>query len=417
MNNATPSLPCTRREFLRASGRGIGLLAFSRYAPSFLVGGAAAAAPAPEKDRTILVLVQLAGGNDGLNTVIPYTDRRYYGLRPTLAIPADRVLKLDDHQGFHPACGELHGLALDGKLSVVQNVGYPNPNHSHFRSTEIWETASSSSEFLSTGWIGRYLDNACAGAPSGGHDPLAVHVNTLNGEPETLVGADEHPTFGMAAGGLGRRDSDETRRLLETVGAGPADTPRGFLEHTLMDSLVTEAKIQRMLGDYKPMSAYPAHPFGASLRNVAGLIASGLPTRVYFVTLTGFDTHVNQLDQHARLLGILSSGLASFQRDLDAHGLGGQVATMTFSEFGRRPFENDGKGTDHGTAAPLFVMGSRVKGGLLGAPPSLDLPRNQDVAYGIDFRSLYATALERWLGCPSEPVLGAAFPTLPVFAA
>ncbi|HWL17108.1 MAG TPA: twin-arginine translocation pathway signal protein, partial [Opitutus sp.] len=169
MNNATPSwLPSTRREFLRTTTRGIGLLAFSRFAPSFLVESTLAATPAPEKDRTILVLVQLAGGNDGLNTVVPFADAGYHRLRPTLALPERDVLRLNDTMGLHPACPELHALFQEGQLAVVQNVGYPNPNRSHFRSTEIWETASDSGEFLPTGWLGRFMDNACAGAPADG---------------------------------------------------------------------------------------------------------------------------------------------------------------------------------------------------------------------------------------------------------
>jgi len=417
MKNPSHFLPSTRREFLNMSGKGIGLLAFSRFAPSFLVNASLAATPAPEKDRSILVLVQLAGGNDGLNTVVPFEDARYYALRPTLAIAKDRVLPISDTLGLHPSCPELQGLLKDGRLAIVQNVGYPNPNHSHFRSTEIWETASPSDEFLSTGWIGRYLDNACAGSPAEDHDPLAVHVNTLNGIPESFMGAQEHPTFGLLANGVGRRDSEETRRLLgATGGPAPAGGERGFLQQTLMDSLVTETRVQQMLADYRPLAEYPANPFATSLRSVAGLIAAGLPTRVYFVTLTGFDTHYNQAGTQASLLATLATGLASFQKDLAAHRLDDQVTTMTFSEFGRRPFENESRGTDHGTAAPLFVMGSRLKGGLHGMPPSLDLPKNQDVAYSTDFRSVYATMLENWLGYPSEPVLGGKFAPLPLFA-
>jgi len=203
------------------------------------------------------VIVQLAGGNDGLNTLVPFEDADYYRIRPTLAIPKDQALRVGDTQGLHPACGALHGLFQGGKLAVVQNVGYPNPNRSHFRSTEIWETASSSGDFLQTGWIGRYLDNSCAGMPAGSHDPLAVHANTLNGEPETLVGARGHPTFGLAAGGAGRGGSEESRRLLErdAAGTGASDTVN-FLRHTLMDTLVTEVRVQRVLGDYRPGRAY-----------------------------------------------------------------------------------------------------------------------------------------------------------------
>jgi uncharacterized protein (DUF1501 family) len=408
-------LPTTRREFLRLSGHGIGLLAFGRFAPAFLVNSALASAPPPESNRSVLVLVQLAGGNDGLNTLVPFEDADYYRLRPTLGIPADKVLRVSDTLGLHPACAGLQRLFHDGKLAVVEGVGYPNPNRSHFRSTEIWETASGSGDFLDTGWVGRFLDNACSGAPSEDRDPLAIHANTPNGEPPTLVGAHPHPTFGLAAYGGGRGGSEESRRMLETdLVANEPDDNVGFLRQTLMDTLVTEVRVQKILGGYRPEAVYPINPFAASLRSVAALVAGDLPTRVYFVTLSGFDTHVNQAATQARLLGVLSEGLAAFQEDLQAHHLDGQVVTMTFSEFGRRPLENESRGTDHGTAAPLFVLGSRVRGGLLGSAPRLDLPPNQDLSYSTDFRSVYSTILDRWLGCPSETVLGGRFPALPL---
>ena len=327
------------------------------------------------------------------------------------------MLRLSDTLGLHPACGAMQGLFNAGKLAVVQNVGYPNPNRSHFRSTEIWETASSSDEFAATGWIGRFMDNACAGVPADSHDPLAVHIS--NGVPQSFASAHEHPTFGLLPGGIGRQN-EETRKLLEAMVSKPAEGTENdnatFLKHTLMDALVTERKVQRVLGDYRPGAGvnYPGNPFAASLRNVAALIAAGLPTRVYFVSLTGFDTHSNQLNAQANLLVQLSDGLAAFQKDLEAHMLDSQVATMTFSEFGRRPSENESRGTDHGTAAPLFVMGSRVKGGLHGTAPSLKLARNQDLTFSTDFRRVYATALESWLECPSELVLGAKFEPLPL---
>ena len=417
-HSPTHFLPSTRREFLSASSRGIGLLAFSRFAPSFLVQSTLAATPAPEKDRTILVLVQLAGGNDGLNTLIPFEDADYYRLRPTLGVAKDKVLRVSDTLGLHPSCGALHRSLNEGKLAVVQNVGYPNPNRSHFRSTEIWETASNSEEFAATGWVGRYLDNACAGAPADSHDPVAVHLS--NGVPQSFMGAHEHPTFGLLPGGGNRRDNEETRKLLETMAGQPTadtgNTNANFLKHTLMDALVTEKKVQRVLADYQPGAGanYPGNPFAASLRNVAALIAAGLPTRVYFVSLSGFDTHSNQLNQQANLLTQLSDGLGSFQKDLEAHRLDGQVTTMTFSEFGRRPSENESRGTDHGTAAPLFMLGSSVKGGLHGTAPSLKLERKQDLSFSTDFRSVYATALDSWLKCPSEPVLGGKFASLPI---
>ena len=412
-NAPCPHLPATRREFLALSARAAGLLAFSRFAPSFLVDSARAGAAVPAKDRRVLVLVQLAGGNDGLNTVVPFEDDDYYRLRPTLGIPKAQALRIEEGLGLHPACAALHRLFGDGNLAVVQNVGYPNPNRSHFRSTEIWETASDSGSFLSTGWVGRYLDNACPGAAAP-RDPVAVHANTLNGEPETFVGAAQHPTFGLSPYGGGPRERAEARRLLEGMAAAPGESgpEDGCLKQVIMDSRVAEEKVHRVLDANRPEAVYPAHPFAASLRNIGALIAAGLPTRVYFATLNGFDTHTGQLATHARLLKVLSDSLAAFQKDLEARKLDGQVVTMTFSEFGRRASENQSRGTDHGTASPLFVLGSAVRAGLHGSAPSLKIPRNQDVAFGTDFRCVYATMLEDWLGCPSEPVLFGKFAKL-----
>ena len=408
MKNLPNLLPATRREFLQIGARGIGLLAFSHYAPSFLVASAQADVSAPRKDRPVLVLVQLAGGNDGLNTVVPYEDDRYYHLRPTLAVARDKVLKLDATTGLNPACAGLHRLAQDGKLAILQNVGYPNPNRSHFRSTDIWETASDSNEYMFTGFVGRYFDNCCAGAPADG-DPLGVH---LTGEvPEVFLGDRDHPVFGATAAG-GRQARTENVALLERLlqePGGAENDNASYLRHTMMDALVTERRVAQLLDGYRPGAEYPRDAFAYELRNVAALIAGGLATRVYFVSLGSFDTHVNQLGRQDQLLRSLGDGLAAFQQDLEAHGLADQVIAMTFSEFGRRPMENDGKGTDHGTAAPLFVMGSRVKAGLHGAAPDLNVGKNQDLAFGFDFRQVYATVIDRWLDGKSEAVLGRKF--------
>lgn len=413
MNNPHPILPSTRREFLQYGVRGVGLLAFSRFAPGFLVESAFAQAPAPEKDRTILVLIQLAGGNDGLNTVVPFADPHYRRLRPNLGLPADQLLKLDDHFALHRDCAPLHRLFKDGKLGIVQNVGYPNPNRSHFRSTEIWETASDSTEFLPTGWLGRFFDNTCSGAPQGG-DPRGVNIS--NEVPQSFLSEHQHPTFSLAAGRNNRRQQGENLALLEQMVRTPDGHDdhdnMGYLRHTMMDALVTEKKFQKVLAGYQTKAAYPGTPFAGSLRNVAALIAAGTATRVYYVSLGGFDTHHNQANPHANLLKQLAEGLAAFQSDLEAKKLDGQVLTMTFSEFGRRPSENESGGTDHGTAAPLFVLGSRVKPGLHGTAPSLDVDHNQDLTYSTDFRAVYSTVLDQWLGCKSSAILGANYQPL-----
>ncbi len=407
MKNPAPFLPATRRDFLKFGAKGVSLLAFSRFAPGFVVESAYAQAPAAEKDRTILVLVQLAGGNDGLNTVVPYADSHYHRLRPTLALTKEQLLPLNNSIALHNACAPLHELLKNGKLGIVQNVGYPNPNRSHFRSTEIWETASESSETLPTGWLGRYFDNACNGAPTAG-DPCGVNIS--NEVPQSFLSAHDHPTFSLAPNQRGRGRSNENIQLLESILQPPAHAGEhdnaSYLRHTMMDALVTEKRFQKILADYTTTASYPASPFGNSLRNVAALIAAGTATRVYYVSLTGFDTHSNQANQHTNLLKQLSEGLAAFQSDLESKKLDGQVLTMTFSEFGRRPSENESKGTDHGTAAPLFVMGSRVKPGLHGTAANLAVDHNEDLKYSTDFRRVYATVLDRWLGCKSAAILG-----------
>lgn len=408
----TPLLPSTRREFLQLSTKGIGLLAFSRFAPQFLVQSAQAA-PKPEKDRRILVLVQLAGGNDGLNTLVPFDDPAYHSLRPTLALKQKDVLPVADHLGLHASCAPLHAMLNEDRLGIVQNVGYPNPNRSHFRSTEIWETASESDESLSSGWIGRYLDNACAGNPGAdrGADPEAVHVNAE--VPQSFGGAYPHNTYGLTLGaraGRGGRDDVALLEKLTTLHDGHDNHDHGnntFLRATLMDALVAEKKIQQIIDRNKPEATYPGGGFAQSLRNVCGLIAAGVSTRVYFVSLGGFDTHANQANSHSNLLKNLSEGLAAFQKDLTARGLQDQVLTMTFSEFGRRPNENDSRGTDHGTSAPLFVMGGKIHGPLHGTAPNLQIEKNADLTFSTDFRSVYATVLDRWLDSPADTILGA----------
>ncbi len=430
MNNpVTPRLPTTRREFLRMTGSGIGLLAFSAYAPRFLTQAAAANVPAPQKDKRIIVLIQMGGGNDGLNTVVPYADDQYYKLRPTLGIKdVSTMHKLDDHVALAPPCTAMADMVQQGKFAIIQNVGYPNPNRSHFRSSEIWETASDSDVYLSDGWLGRYIDNCCGGTPNDGqvHDPVGIHSTTTLPQSFFSKDAQNYFSVGNATAGRpgpeGRRaargaasGSAAPKSLLDEFAEVPAPGDTGnFLSHTLMDALVTERRVQQILADNKPQATYPGGQLAQELQRVAALIGAGLATRVYFCSQTGYDTHANQFNNHQNLLRDLSDSMAAFQKDLDARGLGDQVLTMTFSEFGRRPYENDARGTDHGTAAPLFVMSSGLKkAGLIGEAPDLNIPEKGDLTFKIDFRQVYATVLDRWLEADPSKVLTGKFEELP----
>ena len=297
------------------------------------------------------------------------------------------------------------GLYKEGNLSIIQNVGYPNPNRSHFRSTEIWEGATDAHEFGDSGWVGRYLDNNCSGTPALG-DPEAISFG--NELPLTIQGDTNHNLFSInnRPGRINRADYG----LLDKM-SGEMDVidNSSFLKQTMMDTLVTEERIQKLFTKFSSTVNYPGNRLGTSLKNVASLIASSLPTRVYYVSLGGFDTHQGQAANHARLLTELSSSLAAFQKDLQQRGLDDQVLTMTFSEFGRRPSQNESGGTDHGTAAPLFVMGPQLKNTLVGQAPDLNLKHNKDLQFSTDFRSIYSTVLDKWLECDSRSVLGRQF--------
>ena len=409
MNNPNLPLLTTRREFLHNGVRGIGLLSFSQFAPAFLTQSVLARVPEPEKDRTILVMIQLAGGNDGLNTLVPYEDARYYRLRPKIALKKNDVIPIADNLAFHPSCEALANLFKDGKLSIVQNVGYPNPNRSHFRSSEIWETAGDSDEYLATGWLGRFFDNSCCGQADP-ESPIGIHIG--NQTPQSFMASRAHNLFGVPRRGRGRKPRE--RELLNQLASTPVEGENTeFLRHTLMDTLVTEKRIYQLTNRYRPLVEYPSSRLGVSLRGVAAMIASGLETRVYFVSQSGYDTHANQQSTHARLLTELSESMAAFQHDLEAHRLQDQVLTMTFSEFGRRPAENNGGGTDHGTAAPLFVAGSSLKSSIIGSGPDLNVGRKEDLKYSIDFRQVYSTVIDKWFDCRSEDILGSKFDNLP----
>ena len=387
------------------------------------------------KDATILVVLQMAGGNDGINTVVPYANDFYHQARPKIGLKADDILKLNDDVGLHGALKGFKELYDGGELSVIQGVGYPNPNRSHFRSTEIWQTASDSDRVEKHGWLGRYFDNACADA-----DP-AVGVTIGSQLPEAFFAAkpkgicfNNPQNYRFIANGNGTEESYKKLNELEmsspapdensggSIGMLPAGMPMtggraiDFISRTALDAQHSSDEIRGIAARVQNQATYPNSPLAGSLKLVAKLIGGGLPTRVYYVSQGGYDTHTNQLASQQRLLGDLGDSMKAFVVDMKAQGNLQRVLVMTFSEFGRRVAENANGGTDHGAAAPMFIVGNKVKAGLLGKYPSLapsDLFQG-DVKYNVDFRSVYAGVLENWLKTPSTPILGKQFPLLPV---
>lgn len=412
MKNRSTPIAVTRREFLKSSTMsGLGMIAFSGFAPSFLTSTAAAQVARPETGRSILLLIQLAGGNDGLNTCIPYQDDEYYRLRPDLSIK-EGYLPVSDLIGLHPSCGGLERLFKDGNLSIVQNVGYPNPNRSHFRSTEIWETATDSDVIGRDGWLGRYFDNACDGAGHTVDDPTAIHVS--NEMPGSFLSEKPHSIFGMPARGRSPNGKDSELELLESLTQAPLETESGgYLQHVMMNAIVTERRVQDIVERYKPQANYQGS-LGQSLRKVAAMVAAGMETRVYFVSQGGYDTHANQAGGHAQRLSELSNSMQAFQQDLQKHGLDDQVLTVVFSEFGRRPQQNGSQGTDHGAAAPLFVMGKNIQTPLLGRAPDLMNLVDKDLPHEYDFRQVYATVIQDWFQADPSLVLNGQFDSLPI---
>jgi uncharacterized protein (DUF1501 family) len=429
----------TRREFLR---RSIFFLATSCSAPFFLTrtvlaldsaraNAGTASLPGMSDDR-ILIVVQMGGGNDGLNTVVPYAMDEYYRVRNTIGISKDKVLKLNDTIALHPNLAKLKGLYDDGRMAIVQAVGYPNPDRSHFRSMEIWHTADPQSKTVAYGWLGRYLDNACPGC-----DPLANRINPmgaigLNGyQPVALksqrglgIAIDNNPDSfrwtPLAEEARDAKESAATFEKLNHVVAASLDNPEiarlDFLSRVAMNAELSSDRIREIMKKHKPAATktYPNTNLGRQLQTVSELISGGLDTRVYYVSMGGFDTHANEVGPHDKLMTELSEGIDAFYADLDRQGNADRVLTMTFSEFGRRVAQNASDGTDHGTAAPMFLFGSCIKPGIYGTHPDLEPDKldHGDLRFATDFRSVYATVLENWLGAKSAPILGQEFDKL-----
>lgn len=400
-----------RRDFLKLLGTA-GVVSLTGPAPG-LWARALGAETAGTKGERVLVLIQMAGGNDGLNTVVPYTDDAYNKARPALAIGKGAVLKLNETLGLHPAMTGFRDLWEANRLAIVQGVGYPKPDRSHFRSMDIWQAAHMH-ERIPTGWIGRMLDQTVA--PSGGAwEAACIGLDKLPltclGErvvPPTIQRLDE---FHLTASG---RDTApvSTAAWKQAAAATGSNSDLDFLRRSAVSAVSSAERLASLSKEYRSATPYPSTRLAERLKLVAQMISADLPARVYFVNLDGFDTHSQQLPGHAALLGELSGAVAAFFADLDEKGRGNDVMLTTFSEFGRRLAENGSLGTDHGAASVLFSVTPAGKGGLYGQAPSLTDLDDGDPKFTTDFRRVYATLLERWLQRPSQPVLGEDFAPL-----
>jgi uncharacterized protein (DUF1501 family) len=402
----------SRRDFLRTST----LVALAPTVPGFLRQTARAAKP--ERDGRILVVVQLDGGNDGVNTVVPFADEGYAKYRKNLRLPTDRLLKIDKEVGLHPAMGDAAKLLEAGRLAVVQGVGYPNPSRSHFASMAIWHSANVNlpkgdvmeAESKATyGWIGQALDG---GPRPGDGSPGATFIGT-GAMPAALF------SRRSVASAL-TRPEDSVLNLKTKPAVGSAERGKdlaAFVQRSTLDAYATSERMAEVLRAKDTGTGYPATGLAGQMRVVARLIKSGAGTRVYYTSQprNAYDTHSAQPAVHADLLAELSGALKAFLDDLAAAGLAERVAVLCFSEFGRRVAENDSHGTDHGTAGPVFVAGPGVKAGLVGAAPKLLDLQDGDLKMSVDFRRVYAAVLDHWLRLPATTALGGDFEPLPLF--
>lgn len=402
----------SRRKFIQG---GLGMLGLMMTAEQIFRLQARAAELNGQKQ---LVLIQLSGGNDGLNTVIPFGNGAYYDARPQIAIEQKDVLQINDMIGLHPAMTGMHELFKENKLAIVEGTGYGSPNRSHFRSIEIWQTAEPD-KIGDTGWLGRYLDLAYAGKsqtalPAVNVDPMLpktlyarkIMVPSVNNIYEFRFRSDPH--F--------RKDRDKQLEAFKDIYESfDSKRPHAeMLRKAGLEANHASDHLLKIVKSYKSSIKYPSGKLADGLKFVSQMIAGGITAPVFTVSLDGFDTHANQQRAQAGLLKQLSDALLAFQRDLRDHGLEDKVLTLVFSEFGRRVQENNGRGTDHGTAEPLFLVGSSVKGGVYGEAPSLTNLDAGDLKHTVDFRTVYATVLENWLGADSVEILGKRFETLPL---
>jgi uncharacterized protein (DUF1501 family) len=393
----------SRRDFLSRST----LLALAPTVPGFLARTARAVQP--QRDGRVLVVIQLDGGNDGINTVVPFADEGYAKYRKTLRLPKDRLIKVNDRVALHPAMSAAGKLLEGGQLAIVQGVGYPNPSRSHFRSMAVWHSASTDvEEHNGLGWLGRGLDTT---APKPG-ETSALFLGAgpvppaIRGRRSVASAIERTEDFLLAPGA-------DARRVLSKE--EPADELTAFVRRSMLDAYTTADRLAASARSGGSSGRNFGSSLAGQLNMIVRLLKSGVAARVFYTLQGGYDTHAGQLPSHFRLLSDLSFSLQAFLGDLKAAGLAERVVVLCFSEFGRRVAENASGGTDHGTAGPVFLAGPSLRAGLIGQTPSLTDLADGDLKMGIDFRRVYATVLEDWLGLPAKQALGAAFERLPLF--
>lgn len=388
------------------------MLAIGLTAPSWLSALARAdvirAGAGGINSNTTLVVVQLTGGNDGLNTVIPFAQSEYYKLRPSLALPEQQTLKLNDELALHPALAGLHSLYQQKKVAIIQGVGYPNPNRSHFKSMEIWQSASPEGR-MRYGWVGRHFDQQMA---RGTLNPV-VALGLSTEKPRALEGAQASiPCFASLVdiqSMIGDADAEQQLRRIQGTNTDPNARVVQQANKSALDAM---KELQGRLAQVQPRGSYGSDAFGAGFRQIAHLVAASPQTRLIYFSAGGFDTHARQAEQHQRLLQGFSDAATTFQQEMEQIGASKRVLVLVFSEFGRRAYQNGSAGTDHGAAAPMFLIGDAVKPGLHGPNPDLSKLQQGDIPFSIDFRSVYAATIDHWLEGDSATVLGGEFRSL-----
>jgi uncharacterized protein (DUF1501 family) len=387
----------SRRKFIQLSS----LASASLMVPRFLKGFEFS--PALKPGNKVLVILQLSGGNDGLNTIIPYRNDIYYKSRPLIGIKKENALALTDDVGINPAMKGIKQLYDDGHVTIINGVGYPEPNRSHFRSMDIWQSGSRADELVTTGWIGRYLDNACTDCNT--HSSLAIEVDdtlslAMKGDAKNAIAVKDIERFHNAA------TSGFFRKMTTHQDEHDAQLP-GYLYKTLRETVSAADYIYAQNKMYATTQSYPNTEIGKQLKTIGSLIVSNAETKVYYVSHGSFDTHVNQKERQDKLFEQLDGAMSAFVADLKQNNRFDDVLVMTFSEFGRRVSQNASNGTDHGTASSMFLMGGGLKKpGLYNDIPSLTDLDDGDLKYNVDFKQVYATVLDNWLLADSRGILG-----------